>query len=153
VGVDIVAEQVEKRRAAGFDVRVMNVETMDLDETFDVVVAADLIEHLSNPGLFLERARRHLREQGLLCLVTPNAWSANGVFKAVAGLRTAVNPEHTCWYDPVTLRQVLERHGFDPVEWYWQDYGRSAFVRLVTRLRPNLAAHLIVIARKRGPAA
>lgn len=153
VGVDIVADEVEKRRAAGFDVRVMDVEKMELGERFDVVVAADLIEHLSNPGLFLDRAWRHLRDGGLLCLVTPNAWSANGVFKALVGLRTVVNPEHTCWYDPETLRQFLGRHGFDPLEWYWQDYGRKTIARLLTRLRPNLAAHFIVIAKKRGTGA
>ncbi len=150
VGVDIAADEVAKRRAAGYDVRTANVETMELRETFDVVVAADLIEHLSNPGLFLDRVREHLRPDGLLCLVTPNPWSANGVLKAVAGFRMRVNPEHTCWYDPVTLAQLLERHGFVPREWYWQDYGRNPLATLLARIRPNLAAHFIVIASRRG---
>jgi len=59
-----------------------------------------------------------------------------------------VNPEHTCWYDPTTLKQLLARHGFRPAEEYWQDYQRSPLVHLSVRLRPNLAAHYIVIVRK-----
>lgn len=149
VGVDIISDEVEKREAAGYDVRLANVETMSLGEMFDVVVAADIIEHVSNAGLFMDRAWDHLRDGGLLCVVTPNPSSVNVVFKAVLGVRAAVNPEHTCWYDPTTLAQLTKRHGFEPVEWYWQDYGRKPIVALATRIRPNLAAHFILIACKR----
>lgn len=148
VGVDIVVEEVKRRQAAGFDVRLANVETMNLGQKFDVVVAADLIEHLSNSGAFLDRAREHLRPHGLLCIVTPNAWSANGILKNLIGIQVRVNPEHTCWYDPTTMRQLLERHGFRPTEWYWQDYRKQPLVALATRLRPSLAAHFIVVSRR-----
>jgi len=82
------------------------------ESPFDVVVAADLIEHLANPGLFLERCREHLRDGGLLCIVTPNAHSLNTSAKALLGVRAAINPKHTSWYDPTTLKQLLARHGF-----------------------------------------
>lgn len=147
VGVDIVAAEVEKRQRAGYDVRVANVETMTLGQTFDVVVAADLIEHLANPGAFLERVRDHLRPGGYLCLVTPNPWSANAVFKALFGVQMAVNQEHTSWFDPTTIEQLLERYGFMAVEWYWQDYRKQPLAALIVRIRPNLSAHFIVIAR------
>ena len=146
LGVDTWAGEVEKRRRAGYDVLTANVEAMQLGRTFDAVVAADLIEHLANPGSFLDRVREHLRPGGLLCLVTPNAFSANVALKSLAGLAPGVNPEHTCWYDPVTLEHLLRRHGFRPVEWYWQDYGRHSMLAALVRRRPNLAAHLICIA-------
>lgn len=148
LGVDIWKEEIEKRREMGYNVMYGNVETMDLGRRFDVIVAADLVEHLGNPGMFLERAREHLRDGGTLCLVTPNAHSLNTAAKALLGVRTAVNPEHTCWYDPTTLRQLLARYGFRPKEEYWQDYQKNALVGLAVRLRPNLAAHYIVIAQR-----
>ena len=148
LGIDIWKEEVEKRHALGYNVVYGDVERMSLGRQFDVVVAADLIEHLSNPGLFLERAREHLRDDGLLCLVTPNAHSLNTSVKAVLGVHVAVNPEHTCWYDPATLRQLLVRYGFRPREEYWQDYQTNPLVELAVRLRPNLAGHFIVIAEK-----
>ncbi len=150
VGVDIVAEEVERRRAIGYDIRVADVETMKLGKTFDIVVAADLIEHLSNPGAFLDRAREHLRPGGLLCLVTPNPWSTNSVAKSILGVEVRVNPEHTCWYDPVTLRQLVQRHGFEPVEWYRQDYQRHPLAALAVRFRHSLSAHFILVAVSEG---
>jgi len=150
LGIDVWKDEVEKRRAMGYNMVYGNVETMSLGRQFDVIVASDLIEHLANPGLFLERAREHLREGGRLCLVTPNAQSLNASTKAFLGAKVAVNPEHTCWYDPTTLRQLLARFHFRPEEEYWQDYQRKAVVKLAVRMRPNLAAHYIVIARKEG---
>jgi hypothetical protein len=57
VGVEVSEPQVGALRAEGFDVRLGDAETFDLGEGFDVIVAGELIEHLSNPGLFLDRAR------------------------------------------------------------------------------------------------
>jgi len=148
LGIDVWKDEVEKRKAMGYNVVHGNVETMDLGRRFDVIVASDLIEHLANPGMFLERCREHLQDDGALCLVTPNAHSLNTAAKAFLGAKVAVNPEHTCWYDPTTLKQLLARHGFRPAEEYWQDYQRSPLVHLCVRLRPNLAAHYIVIVRK-----
>lgn len=148
LGVDMWEEEVERRRRAGLNVVTANVETMQLGKTFDVIVAGDLIEHLANPGAFLQRAYEHLRDRGYLCIVTPNAFSVNTVFKSLLGVSAEVNAEHTCWYDPTTLEQLLRRHGFRPVEWYWQDYGRNPVALALVRRRPNLAAHLICIAQR-----
>src|SRR5207247_1682017 len=99
---------------------------------------ADLIEHLSNPGGFLECVKRHLREDGVLCLVTPNAFSLNSAFKTLLGMRVNINPEHTCWHDRNTLRQLLARHGFAIVEEYWQDYQAHSIAAFFRRaMRPR----------------
>jgi SAM-dependent methyltransferase len=147
VGIDIVADEIDRRRAAGYNVEFANAEDFHLGHKFDVIVAADLIEHLASPGRFLERAREHLRPSGVLCLVTPNALSLNNAFKSLAGLQVAINPEHTCWFDRSTLRELLRRCGFGIVEEYWQDYLKHPLTAIFLRFRKNLASHLIVIAR------
>jgi len=146
LGIDTVAAEIERRRNQGYDVVVADAQSFDLGRKFDVIVAADLIEHLGNSGAFLERAREHLRPGGLLCIVTPNALSLNNALKSLAGLRVRVNVEHTCWYDRTTLRQLLARYEFQPVEEYWQDDQTHWLTTLALRFRRNLAAHLIVIA-------
>jgi len=150
LGIDIWKEEVDPQQRMGLDILHGSVETMSLGRQFDVIVAADLIEHLANPGAFLDRAAEHLRDGGRLCLVTPNAWSLNNTVKYWLGREPGVNPEHTCWYDFVTLEQLLARHGFRPVEEYWQDYRAKPLVSIVVGWRPNLAAHLILIAEKGG---
>ncbi len=146
VGIDIVPSEIARWNHAGYEVELASAETFQLDRKFDVIVAADLLEHLASPGAFLERARAHLRPGGRLCLVTPNALSLNNALKSLAGLRVAVNREHTCWFDMTTLGQLLARYGFRSTEEYWQDYQRHPLTKMVLHFRKNLAAHLIVIA-------
>lgn len=151
LGIDIVADEIERRRDEGYDVALADAQTFELSRKFDVIVAADLVEHLGNSGAFLERAWKHLRPDGFLCIVTPNALCLNNALKSLAGLSVRVNREHTCWYDRTTLRQLLARYGFQPVEEYWQDDQKHPLTALVLRFRRNLAAHLILIASKAKP--
>src|SRR2546430_306550 len=146
LGIDTAARGIKRRQVQGYNVAVADAQSFELGRKFDVIVTADLIEHLGNSGAFLERAGEHLRPGGLLCIVTPNALSLNNALKSLAGLRVRVNAEHTCWYDRTTLRQLLARYGFQPVEEYWQDDQTHPLTTLALRLRRNLAAHLIVIA-------
>jgi 2-polyprenyl-3-methyl-5-hydroxy-6-metoxy-1,4-benzoquinol methylase len=81
-----------------------NMETLDLGTTFDVAVAGDVIEHVSNQGLFLDNIRRHLVPEGRLILTTPNAKWPTVIFRP--------NATHVLWHDAFTLRQLLERHRF-----------------------------------------
>jgi len=98
----------------GKDSRIVygNMESIDLKERFDVVVAGDVIEHVSNQGLFLDNIKRHLQPNGKLILTTPNAKWLTVLFKP--------NITHALWHDIYTLRTILERHGFC-VE-YWRYY-------------------------------
>ncbi|HLB67057.1 MAG TPA: class I SAM-dependent methyltransferase [Thermoplasmata archaeon] len=149
VGIDTLESEVERWRKEGYDVVGADAEAFSFDRKFDVIVAADLIEHLGNPGRFLQRAAAHLRSDGRLCIVTPNAGSLNTAVKGILGMRVAINPEHTCWFDRTTLRQLLERYGFEVVEEYWQDYQAHPMAALIVHLRKNLAAHIILVARLR----
>jgi len=112
VGVDILDADVQALQDRGYNVRVGDAETLDLPGVFDTVVAGELIEHLSNPGKMLDTANDHLDPGGRLVLSTPNPWAFVHVRRAAVG-RLRINDEHTGWFGPTTLRQVLDRHGFD----------------------------------------
>jgi len=149
VGVDIWEEEIEKRREMGYNVICANVEHLELNRTFDVVIAADLIEHLSNPGMFLDTAHKHLKDKGLLYLCTPNAFSLNNCVRALFGIKINVHSEHTCYYDLNTLIQLIARHGFSVKEIYWQDYCTRTVVKFVIKHIKNLASSIIIIAEKK----
>jgi 2-polyprenyl-3-methyl-5-hydroxy-6-metoxy-1,4-benzoquinol methylase len=88
------------------DARIVqgNMETISLGAEFDVAVAGDVIEHVSNQGLFLDNIARHLVPGGRLIITTPNAkWPT---------VCLAPNPTHTLWHDRYTLTHLLERHGY-----------------------------------------
>lgn len=148
LGVDIWKEEIEKRQAMGINVLCANVETMELNKQFDTIIAGDLIEHLANPGLFLERANKHLKMKGLIYICTPNPWSLNNLTRAFLGVKINAHPEHCCWYDFNTLNQILFRYGFVAKEMYWQDYCVKAIVKYILKFRKNLANSIIIIAEK-----
>lgn len=148
LGVDILEEEVKKRKEMGYNVFCANVENMELNRKFDVVIAADLIEHLSNPGMFLDTANKHLKDRGLLYLGTPNSYSLNNCIRALFGIKINVHPEHTCWYDMNTLIQLITRHGFVIKEGYWQDYCTRTIVKFILKFNKTLAGSIIVIAEK-----
>jgi 2-polyprenyl-3-methyl-5-hydroxy-6-metoxy-1,4-benzoquinol methylase len=154
IGVELDSALAARATARGFTVVVADAETMDLGRCFDVVWAGEVIEHLSNAGAFLDAARRHLRSGGLLVLTTPNAFAvANFVYRF--GGRPRVNKGHTCWYDEVTLSQLLRRHGFSVVETSYVGHRtpgrmRAMVARAVRAVLPRHLAHntLLVVAER-----
>jgi len=66
-GVDVAPKLVELARAKGYDARVAPAEELPFaDESFDVVVVSELLEHVFDPRPVLDEARRVLVPGGLL---------------------------------------------------------------------------------------
>ena len=112
LGLDIDTEGVSELEKRGFNVEVGDAEQLELGNTFDVITAGEIIEHLDKPGAFLQGAANHLEPNGRLILSTPNPWALKHVYWALTG-DVPINPEHTAWYCPRTLSQLLGRYGFD----------------------------------------
>ena len=79
-GLDSDSRGLEVLRAKGFgDLYLADLEQLDsvaLNETFDVVIAGEMIEHLSNPGRFLQGVKRFLDNGSKLIITTVNAYCA-----------------------------------------------------------------------------
>ena len=86
---------------------------MDLDEKFDVIVAGEMIEHLSNPGLFLKGIQRFMSKDTKLLITTINAYM--GMRFWIYGLRgqggsfEPVHQDHVAYYSYSTLSLLIER--------------------------------------------
>lgn len=82
VGVDICPEIcLHARRKYGVDIRLGDAERIPLpDQSVDVVVSFETIEHVQNPERFLEECVRVLTPHGRLIVSTPNreVYSENG---------------------------------------------------------------------------
>jgi SAM-dependent methyltransferase len=89
VGVDINKKRIDALKKKGYDVihdDAKNLKnTLKTKRKFDVVVAGDLIEHLENPGLFLENIKKLLNKDGVAVLATPNANSMRSFYKHSLG--------------------------------------------------------------------
>jgi SAM-dependent methyltransferase len=106
VGVELSREAaLHARDALGLDVREVALEDFDDAGGFDVVVLADVIEHVDDPVGAIARCADLLRPGGVLCVVTPDPSSATA---RLAGRRWwGYLPAHTCLLPRRTLRELL----------------------------------------------
>lgn len=132
-GIDIVDEAIERLQNEGFNVAVGNAEKFELDRDFDVIVAGELIEHLSNPGQFLDRCREHLSEDGAVIITTPNPRRLQMLHWFARGHENRANPEHTTWFDHYVMETLVARHGFEVDEWHWYKPSIGPIVRMLYR--------------------
>ena len=73
VGIELSREAAQHARdALGLDVREVALEDFDDAGGFDVVVLADVIEHVGDPVGAIARCADLLRPGGVLCVVTPD---------------------------------------------------------------------------------
>jgi SAM-dependent methyltransferase len=130
-GFDFDQEGIDALASKGFSnlfrADLERLEEVDLNETFDVIVAGEMIEHLSNPGTFLSGIKRFMNRETLLVITTVNAYSGMRFF--VYGLRgrggrlEPVHPDHVAYYSYSTLKLMLERHGYSIADFYFYDLG------------------------------
>lgn len=124
-GIDVSEENVAALTGLGFrNLHVADAERFSLGRRFNTIVAGEIIEHLTNPGLFLERAREHLEPNGRLVLTTPFPFALFEIVYALTRFpRTCSNPQHTSWFCPQTLREMVQRCGYEVVHWeLMEDY-------------------------------
>jgi 2-polyprenyl-3-methyl-5-hydroxy-6-metoxy-1,4-benzoquinol methylase len=114
IGIDISGEQVSLAKNACDKVeRADAIEFLrDHRESFDLIVALDLIEHLNKREIltFLERCNKALKHNGRLVLQTPNAESPWGM-GVVQGDFT-----HEVSFTPVSLTTLLRLCEFKGIE-------------------------------------
>jgi SAM-dependent methyltransferase len=112
LGVDILESEIGELSRRGYDVLVADIATSPLQRTFDVIVGAEVLEHLDAPGRFMANCAAMLERRGRLVITTPNPWYANAVLKSCFGRSIFVDSvDHIAWYEPSALVELGERNG------------------------------------------
>lgn len=159
-GLDII------KRAGAENVYRADLERLDeapLDETFDTIVAGEMIEHLSNPGLFLHGIKRFMNDETRLVVTTINAYCALRFLmyglRGRRGRNEPVHPDHVSYYSFKTLGLMLDRHGLKMSEFYFYDIGNehrpfnrwfyNFFNDICVKVSPQLSDGIIAVATLR----
>ena len=144
LGIDINEKGVNYLKKKGYNIIKGNAENFKLNKKFEVIVAGELIEHLSNPGLFLDTTNNHLKENGCLILTTPNAFGLRYYLRRILNILN-VNKDHVLWHDEKTIMQLLKRHQFKVIKlkYTYDDYITinskiERFLCFYKKLRPQL---------------
>ncbi len=150
-GFDYDEEGLETLRSYGYgdlyQADLEELENVELNETFDVIIAGEMIEHLSNPGKFLTGIKRFMDENTRLVITTVNAYGAIRLLKyfisGKRGRNEPVHPDHVAYYSYSTLMLLLKRHGFAVPEFYFYDVGPEH--RPSSRMIYNMFSDLCVM--------
>jgi SAM-dependent methyltransferase len=101
---------VARQRLAGLDgvdVRQAGVETLDADETFDLVCAFEVLEHMADDTSAMDGWLRHVRPGGHVLISVPAHAERFGLADEVAG--------HYRRYDPSSLHGLFADAGLDDI--------------------------------------
>lgn len=110
------AENTNRRLGSG-TVQVGTLDTVPLPlESFDAIVACDVIEHVRDPKAFVRRAYACLRPGGMVFLVTPSLDNWTRALMRQHWMEYKV--EHLFYFSRRSLRLLLASSGFQRLAFY-----------------------------------
>ncbi len=120
VGIDRSVAVIDEYRKLGVFTNIVAGDVERLDELpitrkFDVVIAGDIIEHLSNPGRMLDGIKRFCTETTQVIITTPNAFGAPNFLRHSVG-KFREGAEHVMSFNQQNLVTLLNRHGYSVSE-------------------------------------
>lgn len=136
--------KLSQNKTTSFITSIGNVEFMPYRESFDVVVATDILEHVINLGNALSRIHRMLKQNGRLWCRVP--------FQEVLGQYSIYNGQkyefaHLRFFDKISLRAQLKEAGFESLSFRYFGYQPG---RLKLGIHLAISKHLRNIFRTTG---
>ncbi len=143
VGLDVDRAALEKAAALGIETVLANVEERlpFEDDTFDAVVAGELLEHVRFPDALVTEARRVLRPGGAFVGSVPNAFRVQSRLRFLLGRAPEDDPTHLHMYSPSDIRLLLAGFASVRIEYVGGRYRR---------LSPRLFARDVVFSAVRN---
>src|ERR1700742_79144 len=120
IGVDPSASNIAAARLhadkghLSIDYRCTTVEEMDVRERFDIVLAMEVVEHVADVGMFLNRCAAMLKPGGLMVISTLNRnWKSFAL--AIVGAEYVLRwlPRGTHQWDKFVTPDELSKHLLD----------------------------------------
>lgn len=144
-GVDIDGSGITFLRDHGFANLVM-ADVCRIDDlsqiprgVFDILVAGEVVEHLDNPGVFLDNLKTFMTHDHTELIITvPNAFRIDSLLWLLRGVEY-VHPDHNFWFSYVTATNLLRKRGFMLTELYVYVLGQ---VGILPRARRQHASDI-----------
>lgn len=155
------AVEIANQRLGRSAVLVGSIDTVELPaEYFDLVAFVDVIEHVRDPKVFLERVHGVLKPGGMAFLITPSlgSWS-----RRVMGTKwMEYKIEHLFYFSGRSIRKLLGSCAFHEVgirsnrkvltlDYLWRHFDRfkvpvlSPLVGMLRRMTPSALAYRHVV--------
>lgn len=133
VGIDVSADGIKKLQHLGIDnlYAVNPNDPTPVNEKFDVIIAGEVIEHVSDAGSFLEKYLPNLSDSGVYILTAPNAFCLTSAIRLLRGIET-VHEDHVSYYSYFTLKKLLSRYNLTPKRHaFYSGFRGGRFMRII----------------------
>ena len=143
VGIDVDRWALDQAARLGIETQWVDAEEglPFEDESFDVVVAGELLEHVRDPAAVVDEAGRVLRPGGTFVGSVPNGFRLKNRLRFLAGRKPENDPTHLHLFAPDDLRALLA--AFEEPRLH---FISSRFVRA----HPRLFANIVVFAGRKS---
>lgn len=157
-GIDYSREVINSYKELGIFENIIygdaeKLGELNLAHNFDVIIAGDIIEHLSNPGLMLQGINSISNENTILILTTPNAFGIFNFLRFLLSIFKEGN-EHVMMFNEFNMINLLKRYQFEIIAsntcYQSNAKGKKLFQlgKQFLTLFPKLGGTLFVIAKK-----
>lgn len=164
-GVDVAKNNLKKAKRKGLIVKQISTKTKILpysSNSFDVVLLADVIEHVFDTDALLRESRRVLKRNGKLILTTPNVASLGRRIMLLIGIspyleyslelltNEGVPVGHVRYYTVETLKKQLIFNQFQEIKIEGDRINISFLrIRFFGKIFPSLCTMLLCTAIKK----
>jgi len=118
IGVDISKKGIQLLQEHGVDNLISgNIEQIDeikklKGHNFDIILLTEVLEHLNNPGLFLQGVKELFDRNTIMIVTVPNGLRLTGLMRQIKGYEF-VHPDHNYWFSYMTIKTLMKKNGYN----------------------------------------
>ncbi len=113
-GLDVSASAVETARGRGLNAFHAAAESFEPERRYAYITGFDVLEHVVDPGAFLDRIHGWLAPRGRIALTVPDIKSIHARLMGRHWYYYSP-PLHITYFDRATATKMMESHGFYPI--------------------------------------
>lgn len=159
-GLDVNDKKLEEAKSKGYlktfnvNLNNSNYQLDEIDSKYDVIVFADLLEHLVDPQKALEKFRTKLNKNGIIVISLPNVAFALNRFNLLLGKWNytefgTLDKTHLKFFTISTVKKLVKDSGYKikKVRPYNQ-FGILEKMKFLLEISPELFAYQILLVAK-----
>lgn len=141
-------------RSLNFKVHELNVEDdfhLKINNKYDAIYTNNLFEHITSPHLFLLKIYTLLNVKGVLAIGFPivPSFPFNFIYR-IFNLKGWLASEHINFFTIKTARLVIERSGFDIIDYHIGPLSYFPLSNILKRIFPFMGFSCLFICKKKS---
>lgn len=123
-GIDISDTAIQRAKQVLDQAACLNIENQDLpfkEKSFDVIICADVLEHLFDPLATLKKLKKYLKDDGFILISVPNIANVYVRLNLLLGRFNyqesgILDSTHVHFFTLYSIKQTLTKSGFKLID-------------------------------------